>query len=301
MQCKAAISFLAASLVCLGLTAPLAQAQGTCTRDSFTGTYVFYEKGSSSIFNPSTQTPPFHWAGAYAPFILVGETTTGPDGVGNGFFWIRDGSYNGGLDPIPFQVTITEMNEDCTGKLTTTLSLPGALSPTIEERFILFNNGREYRAIPTTIENGIPTSAWLNEGHRISKPNEPPNTCGPQTAQGTYVMSVENLVQFEAGKPIFADAVLLYFNVSMTGEYTGKLYEKLGPLGGIELPATGTITVNPDCSFASTLNLTINGAPVTVPIRGVFFDNGKKLYGLNMNTDTTGTLYSFGEGQRVSE
>lgn len=288
-------------LVCFGVTVPAAQGQGPCTLQTFTGTYAFYERGSSAIFDPNSHPYPFHWGGAFAPFVTVGEITIGPDGVGQGFFWIREGSHNGGLDPIPFQATITEMNDDCTGKFTTTLALPGGLSPSIVERFILFDNGREYRAIPTSIENGTPTLAWLHEGHRISKPGEPFSACGPQTAHGTYVMSAENLVWFTETYPIFADAVLARLDISMTGDFTGIFYEKLGPSGGIELPASGTMTVNSDCSFASTLNLTIHGVPVAVPLRGVFFEDGKKLYLLNMNQSPTGTLYSFGQGLRIGQ
>lgn len=289
-------------VVCLCLAVTVARAQGPCSLQTFTGTYAFYEKGSSAIFDPNSQPYPHHWAGAFAPFVTVGEVTAGPDGIGHGYFWIRVGSLNGGLDPVPVDVTITEMKEDCTGKFSAQFNLPGDPEPlTIVERFILFDNGREYRAIPTEIVNGAPTLAWIMEGHRISKPGEPLNTCGPQTAHGTYVMSVENLVWFDTPYPIFSDAVLLRLDVSMTGDFTGMMYEKLGPSGGIELPASGTITVNPDCSFASTLNVTIHGEPVAIPIRGVFFDQGKKMYGLNMNQNPTGTLYSFGQGQRIEQ
>ncbi len=289
---------MAALFMCLGLAAPTAQAQGPCSLDTFTGTYAFFEKGSSAIFNPASQPYPFHWAGAYAPFVTVGEITLGPGGIGEGYFWIRVGSLNGGLEPVPVEATITEMNDDCTGKFSAQFNLAGQ-PETIVERFILFDNGREYRAIP--IQGGTPTLAWIMEGHRISKPGESLNTCGPQTAHGTYVMSVENLVQFDTPYPIFSDVVLLRLDIPMTGDFTGMMYEKLGPSGGIELPASGTLTVNPDCSFASTLNLTIHGVPVVAPLRGVFFDEGKKLYGLNMNTNPTGTLYSFGQGQRIGE
>ncbi len=173
---------------------------------------------------------------------------------------------------------------------------------TIVERFILFDNGREFRSIPASIsENGDTTLAWVGEGHRISKPGEPLNTCGPQTAHGSYVWAVENLVWFDTPYPIFSDAVLMRTDTSMSGDFTGKFYEKLGPSGGIELDATGTTTVNPDCSFASTLNLNIHGVSVEVPIRGVFFDGGKRAFGLNMNQNKTGTLYSFGQGQRIGQ
>ncbi len=286
-------------LVCLGLAVIAAQAQGPCNLQTFTGSYAFYERGSSAIFNPNSHPYPFHWEGAFAPFVTVGVVTMGPDGVGEVSYWIREGSSNGGLDPIRTEVRITEMNEDCTGKFTYN-PLPG-YPTTIVERFILMDNGREYRSIPTDIENGTPTLAWLHEGHRISKPGGPLNTCGPQTAHGTYVWAVENLVWFDTPYPIFSDVVLLRTDIAMSGDFTGMMYEKLGPSGGIELPASGTITVNPDCSFASTLNLNIHGVPVAIPIRGVFFDQGKKLYGLNMNQDSTGTLYSFGQGQRIGQ
>jgi len=304
MNTKSIAFGLVGLLACLGLATPAAQGQAPCSLQTFTGTYAFYEKGSSAIFDPNSQPYPFHWAGAFAPFVTVGEVTAGPDGIGHGFFWIRVGSFNGGLEPIPLETTITEMNEDCTGKVRAQFTLPGNPEPTIiVERFILFDNGREYRAVPTEIVNGAPTLAWIMEGHRISKPGEPLKTCGPQTAKGRYVWAVENLVQFTPDAPIFSDALLLSMDVSMSGDYSGMLYEKLGPTGNIVLPASGKITVNPDCSYAATLNLTIQSVPVSIPIRGVFFEQGKKLYGLAVDTaqaDTGGTYFSFGQGQRTN-
>ena len=302
MHRKTAISILAASLACLSLNAPAAQALEPCNSDSLTGTYVFYEKGSSAIFPPYLQNAsltPF-WAGNYAPFVTVGEVTMKPGGVGEGFYWIRVGSINGGADPIPVTLTVTELNNDCTGKFTYSLNLPGSTNQTdVTERFILFDNGRQFRTIPTDIVNGVPAVTWIGEGHRIGKPGEPLNTCGPQTATGSYLMSVENMVQFGTSRPIFSDVLLLRYDVSSNGDYTGTLYEKLGPNGNIVLPASGTITVNPDCSYESTLNLTIQGVPVTIGTRGVYFDQGKKLYGLQVSTG--GTQFSFGQGERITE
>jgi hypothetical protein len=288
-------------LVCLCVAVTVAQAQGTCNLQTFTGTYAFYEKGSSAIFDPNSEPYAHHWAGALAPFVTVGEITVGPDGVGHGYFWIRVGSLNGGLEPIPFEAEIIEMNEDCTGRIRAQFNLAGE-PKTIVERFILFDNGREYRAIPTEIVNGAPTLAWIMEGHRISKPGEPLNTCGPQTAHGSYVWAVENLVRFGPTNPIFSDALLLRLNVSMTGAYTGTLYEKMGPTGNIVLPVSGTFAVNPDCSFATGLIIDFGGGKTaTAPIRGVFFDQGKRAFGLNMNTSPTGTQFSFGEAVRISQ
>ncbi len=203
-------------------------------------------------------------------------------------------SFKGGLDATSFDLTVIELDGDCTGKLSATFRLvPGQPPVTVVERVIVFDNGRQYRAIPVS-GGGISTLTWINEGHRNSKPGEPPSTCGPQTAAGRVVLGAENLVQFYPSWPLFSDVVLLTFDVSMTGDFTGTLYEKLGPYGGIVLPATGTIHVNPDCSFRGELNLTIAGKSTTGPIRGVFFDQGKKSYVLNMNPQ-----FSFAQGERI--
>jgi hypothetical protein len=292
MSRKVSVVALVGLLLSLASAAPAVHAQTPCSIDTFAGTYAFYDQGSSSIFDPTSQPFPLHWAGAFAPFVTVGEVTMGSGGVGDGYYWIRFGSFNAGIDPVPVHLTVTEMNADCTGKFQYEFNLLRTLT-TIEERFILFDNGRQFRSIPTS--TGVPTLVWIGEGHRISKPGEP-HTCGPQTASGSYVQQVENLVRF-GSNPIFSDVLLLRSDVSMNGEFTGTLYEKLGPGGNIVLPATGTITVNPDCSYASNLNLTIQGVPVTIAIRGVFFDQGKKFYGLQVSTG--GTQYSFGQGERI--
>jgi hypothetical protein len=302
MQHKAVFLILSAFLACLNLNALAAQAQSACTMDSFTGTYVFYEKGSSAMFPPEAQNAsmaPF-WAGAFAPFVTIGKVTMKPDGVGTGYFWIRVGSINGGADPIPVEITVTEVNADCTGKFSYSLQLPGNPDPTtVTERFLLFDNGREFRTIPADIVNGVPALTWIGEGHRLSNPDEPLYTCGQQTARGKYVIAVENMVQFTPVMPIFSDVLLLRTNVSRSGDYTGVLYEKLGPNGNIMLPVSGNITVNPDCSYASTLKLTIQGTPVTIGTRGIYFEQGKKFYGLQVSTG--GTQFSFGAGERTTD
>jgi hypothetical protein len=299
MRSRITILAVAAQLVCLSLAVSVARAQGTCDMNTFTGTYVFYERGASAVLDP-TQTPtlPFHWVGEVAPFATVGQVTMWPSGVGDGFYWIRTGSFNGGANPLPVAITVTEMNADCTGKFTYMLpgAVPGAPPTTIVERFILFDNGREFRTIPTEIINGLTPLAWIGEGHRLSESGIPP-LCGPQTTRGSYLMSAENLVRPGS---VVADTVLLLFDVSMDGELTGTLYEKLGPTGNIQLAMAGTIAVAPDCSFAATINVTIQGNPRTIPMRGVFFDQGKRLFGLNVGgTSTGGTQWSFGQGQRI--
>ncbi len=109
-------------------------------------------------------------------------------------------------------------------------------------------------------------------------------------------------MRFGAPYPIFSDALLLRLDVSMTGAYSGTLYEKMGPTGNIVLAVSGTFTVNPDCSFATGLIINFGGGvTATAPIRGVFFDQGKRAFGLNMNTNPIGTQFSFGEAVRISQ
>ena len=285
-------------LICMCLAIPAIYAQAPCTLQTLAGTYALSEKGSSAILDPSSAPYPFHWAGALAPFVAIGEITYGDNGIGNGFFWIRLGSFNGGLEPIPVEGTITELNQDCTGKWQFPITLLGT-TYTIEERFIAFDNGREIRSIPI-VSGGAPTNTWIGAAHRISKPGESINTCGPQTANGSYLIAVENLVRFGPTNPIFSDALLLRLDISMNGDYTGKLYEKMGPTGNIVLPVSGRMDVNPDCSYATDLMIDFgNGVIAASPTRGVFFDHGKKLVGLNMNDRPVGTQFSYAEGERI--
>lgn len=298
MKNKFAAFKIAAVLVCMGLATPTAQAQAPCTLQTLAGTYAVSEKGSSAIFNLGSATYPFHWEGALAPFVAVGEVTFADNGIGKGLFWIRIGSFNGGLDPIPVEVTITDLKADCTGKWEFPLNLFGT-TYTIEERFIAFDNGRQIRSIPTV--TGVPAVTWIGESYRISKPDGELNACGPQTSNGSYLMAVENLVRFGDTAPIFSDAVLLRLDVSMSGDYTGMLYEKLGPTGNIMLPVSGTLNVEPDCSYATDLVIDFGNRTATAPVRGVFFDQGKRFFGLNMNDRPLGTQFSHGEGVRLSQ
>jgi hypothetical protein len=295
MVTKITVATLAGLLVCLCAAAPAAYAQEKCTLRTLAGTYAIYEKGASSILDPSPspQLFPF-FAGATAPFVNVTELTFSPDGVGEGFFWIRIGALNGGLDPIPVHVTVTEMNENCTGKLQYSVNLPG-LSAAIEERIIVFDEGREFRSVPTSIQNGIDSLAWTGTGHRIGKPGEVVHSCGPHTASGTYLLTAENLVATDPHTAV-ADALFIREVVSLTGDYTGTLYEKIGTVS-VETPALGTITVNPDCSFTSTLEVPefFSGAIV---IKGVFFNGGKEYYALAIDE---GVPYSFVQGKRISQ
>lgn len=261
-----------------------------------------HELGASNFLDPSPQ-PNLHLVGATAPFANVGLVTFKPDGIGNGYYWITVGTLDGGFDPIPVEVTVTEINEDCTGKFAYVASLPGGPSATVEERFVLFNNGREFRSIPTTIQNGISTLAWIGSGYRISKSIQPPRFCGQQTAIGTYVLGFQNIIQDQPTIAI-ADTLLVREDVSMTGDYTGKMFEKYADHPPVETWVQGTVTVNPDCSFTS--DFQVPEYFVDVVGKGVFFNQGKEFYILipgdpALPLDQQWLKYSFVYGKRVGQ
>jgi len=203
------------------------------------------------------------------------------------------------LDPIPVTVTITEMNPDCTGK--SSYTVPGTPPVKTVERFVTFDEGREFRSVPANIDNGLPGVAWIGEGHRIRKPGDPVQSCGPQTTYGTYVATATNVVNF-TGTTGFADTMIMLTKISMTGDFTGTLYEKLGLIPQpIEDPIYGTVTVHPDCSFEETLYIpAISGV---VPVRGVFLNEGKEFYAMAVVDPATGSgiMYSIALGKRVGQ
>jgi hypothetical protein len=134
-------------------------------------------------------------------------------------------------------------------------------------------------------------------GRRPRSKRYPSIPQGPAPAHGPFLLTVENLVQCSSDAPIFSDAVLSRYDVSMNGHFTGTLYEKLGSIGNLAFPASGTIVLNPDCSYASRLYRNICGTPVTIDTRSGYFDQGEKLYWLQASHG--GTQYSFEQGQRV--
>lgn len=283
------------SFLCLCLAVPTAYAQKACSLQTLVGTYAIFEKGASSGLDPANVAAFPFLTGATAPFVNVTELTFSPSGAFDGFFWIRIGALSGGLQPIPVQGTVIEMNANCTGKLQYVANVPNFGAATIQERFFLFDEGREFRSVPISIQNGLDTLAWTGTGHRISKSAKPVHSCGPQTAHGTYLLTAENLVTI-APNTAFADSLFIREEVSLTGEYKGTLYERLGPIPVDGLPVSGKYTVNPDCSFTSTLVVTVNNVTSTIPINGVFFDEGKEYYALAIDE---GVPYSFAQGKRI--
>ena len=301
MRNKITIFVIMGLLVSSGIAVSSTQAHEKCSLQTMTGTYAFYEKGSSLLnFDPNNPAYLPYFVGGIAPFVTVGEVTFTSEGVGDGFYWISIGAINGGEKPIPVHVTITEMNRDCTGKFQYNVTLPPFIpSATIEERFILFDDGREYRSVPISISGGIETLAWFGVGQRIRKSGEPAHSCGPHTANGTYLLTAENIVLRDIHEGV-ADTLFIREDVSHSGRYTGTLYEKNGALSIDVLPVFGTYTVNADCSFSSTLKFYLLGTNelVTIVINGVFFDEGKQYYALAIDA---GVPYSFAMGERISQ
>ena len=303
---------LIALLLCLCVAGPAVYAEEKCSLQTFSGTYVSYDRGSSltidltsmGVLGPAPGAPPSPpaWVAlGIVPFVNIGHVTYTPDGIGDGYFWLWGGMVRPALEPVPVHITVTEMNEDCTGKFQYTLP-NGA---TIQERFIIFDNGREYRSVPTTLAPpGIPTLAWIGTGHRISKSTEPVNSCGPHTAHGRYLLTCENILKSGLYPTrAVADTFLLSSDVSMAGDYTGTLYEKFG-MKSIELPVNGTMTVNPDCSLTDTLN--IPDIDSTVILKGAFFNEGKEFYSMGILNPTTPVenqdiKYSFCQGTRIGQ
>jgi len=289
-----------ALVLCLCVVVP-AVAQGNCSLQTMVGTYAMHETGASYYLDPTQQVYPLHFFGSMATFANVGLVTFKPNGVGEGYYWINIGTLSGGFDAIPVEVTITEMNRNCTGKFTYVANLPGGLSATVEERFVLFDDGREFRSLPTTIQNGIATLAWLGSGYRISKSSQPPRFCGQQTAHGTYVLGIENMITDQPTN-VIADTVLIRENISMTGDYTGKMYEKYADHPPVETWVQGKVTVNHDCSFTSTI--LIPEYYVSLVGKGVFFNQGKEFYMLipgdpTLPPDQQWLMYSFVYGKRA--
>jgi len=292
MPSKIRVVTLVGLVLCCCVAVPAAYAQGTCNLQTLTGTWVGYEKGSSLnvVVNPPPQDFPF-FTGAMAPFVNVVHVTFNADGIGKGYYWIYTGAVGATEKSVPVKITITEMNKDCTGKLT--YLVPGTPPATVVERFIIFANGREIRSLPTSITNGLPGVTWTGTLHRISASSEPVTSCGQQTAQGKWLTTSENIVWW-TGDTAWADTIFLRQNVSETGHFTGTLYEKLGDFGDIQHPIWGTIKVRPDCSFTQWLNIQSITGGVPLVVKGVYFNEGKEAYGMAI-----GIPYSFAYGERM--
>jgi hypothetical protein len=255
---------------------PSAYGQGKCTLETLAGTYAIYERGANSVLDPTPlEQAPFHFSGVTAPFVNVTQITFTPYGQGDGFFWIKVGTLDGGLEPIPVHITITEMNADCTGKLEYEINLPPIPPTTIQERFLVMDNGREFRSVPISMgEGGIATLAWVGYGRRVE------DSCGPHSARGTYVFTCENLIATSPTMAV-ADSTLFHVKVAPDGSYKGRLYEKIGPLS-IDTPVVGTFAVNKNCSFSHTLQVPEYFGSETIDSRGLFFNNGNEFYLLPM-------------------
>jgi hypothetical protein len=308
MRTRIAAVAVVVLLACLGIAVPAAHAQGSCSLQTFAGTYASFDRGSSLTIDlasqgvlvpaPGAPTSPLAWsAPGIVPFVNIAVVTYTPDGLGDGYFWMFSGPVRATLEPIPLHIAV-QMNEDCTGTFQYTL----ANSVTIVERIVVFDEGRQYRSLPKS--GGIPTLAWIGTGHRIGNGSGPMDFCGPQTAHGSYVMTCENIMRSAVTNKAVADAFIMRMDVSQTGEYTGLLYEKYGAASIDGRPVSGTVTVNPDCSQASTLY--VDGTSGWVEMRGVFLDRGKELWTMGIKNPTKADeaqniQYSFCQAVRIGQ
>src|SRR3974390_1368786 len=259
-------------LLCVCVAIPAAYAQEKCNLQMISGTYVGYERGYSLavVPDPPKKYFPF-FTGAMAPFANISHVTFTSDGMGKGYFWMYLGSVGATTKPIPVQVTVTEMNPDCSGKF---VYVAGPNGATIEERFILLEDGREIRSLPTSISNGVPGLAWTGAFHRISEGSAPVTSCGAQTGKGRWLTTCENILWW-SGDTAWADTLFLREDVSDTGEFTGTLYERLGDYGDITHPIWGKIAIKPDCAYTEYLNIKDIGSALA---KGIYFDEGKQSY-----------------------
>ncbi len=262
-------------LLCLIISLPAAQAQGTCTMETMSGTYAFKVMGASTaVFGPST--PPFilHWDAKTAPLALAGMITLQKDGTGQGFWWQINGTANGGLTTVAFTLTTPELNPDCTGIFEYTYQFAGQ-THTNREWFVGLENGRELRSV--SMEGGLPTGAWHTTAHRLKKGVAPVRNFSQGNMKGDYLFVVESL--FPVNSPpflAFNGEGLMRVRIAENGDFTGVWRGKEGPQTAAS-DVSGHVTVNPDGTIEGTLN--VAAAPgITNISRGVLYDGGKRGY-----------------------
>jgi hypothetical protein len=305
MRTKLAAVAVVVLSTCFGFAIPAARAQAPCSLRTMAGTFVSVDRGASltvdltqpGVLGPAPgakPSPPAWLVPGFAPFVNIARVTYTPDGIGDGYFWMFAGSVGPAPEPIPLHIEITELNEDCTGKFH--YALPNGA--TIEERIIVFDNGRQYRSVPLSISSpGIQNLSWIGSGQRVS-PDHQSGAPHPANPQGSYLLACDN-VQRSAiyTERAVAAAFLLRMDVSRTGDFTGLLYERYGALSTDGREAWGSLTVSPDGSFTSSISF--QGITLSSELRGVFFDEGKEFYALAIPRSGGSTQYSFCQGTRI--
>jgi hypothetical protein len=280
---------------------PAVQAQGTCTMETASGTYAFEVQGASTaILGPSAPPWILHWDAKYAPLALVGMITLQKDGIGQGFWWQINGTANGGLTPVTFELTTLESYPDCTGVFEYSFTF-GGQAHTNREWFVLLNNGRELRGVSQA--GGLPTGTWHTTAHRVSNGVAPVTTFGQKNMKGDYLLSVNGLLPIDPPPPMaFRQAALMRFHVSDNGDFTGTWHGKIGPAVAVS-DVSGHFTINPDGTFDASLN--VAAAPgVTSIAKGVLFDEGKSGYLIPLTNLVEGApsipqMYGLGELTRI--
>lgn len=275
-------------------------AEDSCNLKTLEGTYAISERGSSlALGTVPAPDYPLHFTGAVAPFSNVALIAFGLDGDGSGFHWTWVGTLNGGVEPLPLQARVTEMKEDCTGTILFWWNLPGMPDVVVEERIIVFDNGREFRSVAKDTRSIVPGLAFNGTGQRIREAVASSASCNPQTVHGKYLITGEHITPRET---LLANTVVMRIDIAMDGTYTGAMWEKLGARAPQEAPVEGTISVNPDCSLSTAMKITkAGGVVVTLTIKGIFFDEGKRAYAMVVTPNQQGIRYSLGEMLRIGQ
>lgn len=271
--------------LCLLLCPAWSDAQGTCTIRNLVGSYAVSTTGTSAIV-PGPAADGFHWNALYAPIAGTGVFTITPEGYADGYFWMVSGQLNFGLTPLPMHSKVT-VNPDCTGEFEGTFG-----ESTIREAFVVIGNGRELRAVAT--QTAMPTGTWLTRAVRLT------GACHHKKIRGDYLLECRNLFPLPP-HGIFAGSIQIRMTIDGTGDYTGRVYGKVGPLGD-PFDVYGHIDINSDCSAAGTLASA--ALPAVSQGRGVFYDNGKRgfwvpLVGLPPDGEAVPQPYGYCEFTRV--
>jgi hypothetical protein len=257
---------LAVLFLCLIVCLSPAYSQGQCTMQNIVGNYAFGFTGASTIVKDAAPDT-LHWDALYAPIAGVGLYTIKPTGKADGFYWLVAGAWNFGLTPVPFHATV-DLRADCTGSLTADF-----FGSPMVERFVILGNGREMRSVATLTAS--PTGNWLTTANRIT------GSCGQNKVHGDYLMECKNIFELpvDPNHPldphIFGGAIHIRMLISPGGDYTAKVYGKVGP-DSTPFDAFGHITVNSDCTAEGTLATSF--LPTVSHGRGVFFNEGKQAF-----------------------
>jgi len=274
-------------LAFLLLGASLASAEAPCSINTVRGTYALELKGQG--FWGDLLLPPYPppvppippvlplLLGKALPIYFAGTFTISQDGSAVGSYWGLFGMVPvGAVDPEPWSATVT-VHPDCTGELT----YPNAFGGINVEKLVVLDNGREIRTV-SIADTPMP---WQTTAIRIGRPGGSVPMCGPGTARGRYVMRCDGI---EGAPPPAYNGVssMFVFEVAADGTMTGRQFGRGHPLEGYE--TGGVVSLKPDCTLEITQwTEALPGA--TILAKGVFYDNGREMFGGPVTVSFGGT------------